>query len=297
MSDFSPKTRNAAMWSGDARRIAQGKVNEVILTKLGKHIPEDISHIEAVQMGHVMEPVIGQLAAQRLNISLEKVEDVYTHPENDWLKTHMDFGGHENGQRVLVECKNYNAATRNKFDEDGLMPAADRAQCIHEATVVGVSKVYLAILFGGQELVIIPVEVTDQMKYDHIKTMSEVWTHVQNGTTLPPEDLDQVRMLYPISMEAVKTASKSVEEACLALHTLKVQRKALESQEEQIQTLIQGYMESNANLVTVDGRVLATWKSAKTSEAFDKDLFRSAMPDLFDKFVVNKAGSRRFLLK
>ena len=76
-----------------------------------------------------------------------------------------------------------------------------------------------------------------------------------------------------------------------------MQRKALEAQEEQIQTLIQGYMESNANLVTIDGRVLATWKSAKTTEAFDKDLFRSAMPDLFNKFVVNKAGSRRFLLK
>ena len=36
MSDFTPETRNSAMWSGDARKIASGKANEVILTKLGK---------------------------------------------------------------------------------------------------------------------------------------------------------------------------------------------------------------------------------------------------------------------
>jgi len=36
MSDFSSETRNSAIWSGDARMIAQGKANQVILTKLGR---------------------------------------------------------------------------------------------------------------------------------------------------------------------------------------------------------------------------------------------------------------------
>ena len=102
MSDFTPETRNSAMWSSDARKIASGKANEVILTKLGKMPIPDLSGIEAVQMGHVMEPVIGRLAAERLNISLEKHEDVYTHPDNVWLKTHIDFGGYEDIHRILV---------------------------------------------------------------------------------------------------------------------------------------------------------------------------------------------------
>jgi len=33
MSDFTPATRNSAIWSGDSRRVAMGKANEVILTK------------------------------------------------------------------------------------------------------------------------------------------------------------------------------------------------------------------------------------------------------------------------
>jgi len=58
MSDFSPETRNSAIWSGDSRRVAQGKANEVILTKLGMLEIPDLSDVESVQMGHVMEPVI-----------------------------------------------------------------------------------------------------------------------------------------------------------------------------------------------------------------------------------------------
>jgi len=47
----------------------------------------------------------------------------------------------------------------------------------------------------------------------------------------------------------------------------------------------------------VEGSVLATWKSAKISKSFDSKLFQSAMPDIYNKFVMDKQGSRRFLLK
>jgi predicted phage-related endonuclease len=297
MSDFSDATRNSAMWSGDARRIASGKANEVILTKLGKMPIPDLSGVEAVQMGHVMEPVIGRLASLRLGIDLTKSEDAYTHPENDWLKTHIDFVGRENNQLILVECKNYNAATRSKFDETGLMPSADMAQCVHEATVFGCNKVYLAVLFGGQELLIIPVEVTEKMKENHINRMGEIWNHVRNGVTLPPEDSEQARLLYPVSQESTKMASQSVEQACEILRQIKDKIKELEEKEAEYTTMIQGYMEGNANLVSIDGRTLATWKSSKVTKGFDSKIFQSAMPDLYDKFLVEKPGSRRFLVK
>ena len=298
MSDFSPETRNSAMWSGDARMIAQGKANQVILTKQGKLAIPDLSDIEAVQMGHVMEPVIGRLAEKALGIDLDKIEQGYEHPQHSWLKSHFDFKGKIDGEMVLVEAKNYNAGSRSKFDADtGLMPAQDLAQLVHEATVFDVQVIYLAVLFGGQEFVLIRKEIDQQMKDDHIQVMSSVWAHVKNGTTLPPEDLEQCKLLYPVSHETYKTASQSVESACQALAHIKGQIKALEATEEQIQTLITGYMADSERLVTVDGEVLATWKSAKMSKSFDSKLFQSAMPDIYSKFVMDKQGSRRFLLK
>lgn len=297
MSDFSPSTRNSAIWSGDSRKVANGRANEVILTKQGIIEIEDLSEIEAVQMGHVLEPVIGRLAQDKLGVELIKIEDSLTHAKHPWFKSHFDFAGKQNGKTILVEAKNYNAATRSKFDASGICPAADMAQLIHEAAVFGVDMVYLAVLFGGQEFVLIPFTITDEQKEELIKQMAVIWGHVQAGTTLPPETVEQVKLLYPVSTEEVKTASASVEQACLALAQIKANIKALEAQEEQLDTLVRGYMADKSTLATIDGKVLATWKSAKPSIKFDAKLFEQAMPDIYKQFMREVPGSRRFLLK
>jgi predicted phage-related endonuclease len=92
-------------------------------------------------------------------------------------------------------------------------------------------------------------------------------------------------------------ASQSVEQACSILFDIKAKIKELEKQEEQVQTLVQGYMQDASSLVAIDGSVLATWKSAKPTMSFDNKLFQSAMPDIYERFVVQKPGSRRFLVK
>jgi predicted phage-related endonuclease len=296
MSDFTPETRNSAIWSGDSRKVAQGKANEVILTKLGMMEIPDLSHIETVQMGHVLEPVIGRLAQNKLGIELNKIEESLTHKTEPWLRSHFDFVGTQNGKSVLVECKNYNMAVRNKFEGTNI-PAADMAQLVHEATVFGTDKVYLAVLFGGQELFLQDFLITEEMKLELIKTMAEVWVRVVSKDPLPPETVEQTRLLYPFSDEGSKTASHSVEMACAQLAMVKANIKALEAQEESLQTLVQGYMGEKGSLFSLDGKVLATWKSAKASKKFDAKAFQSAMPDIYEQFVGEFPGSRRFLIK
>jgi hypothetical protein len=43
MSDFSPEVRNAALWSGDARRFVEGKGGEVYAEKIGAKPLDDLS--------------------------------------------------------------------------------------------------------------------------------------------------------------------------------------------------------------------------------------------------------------
>ena len=296
MSDFTPETRNSAIWSGDSRKVANGKANDVILTKLGLMDIPDLSHIEAVQMGHVMEPVIGRLVQDRLKVELSKIEESLTHPKEVWLKSHFDFVGKQNGKTILVECKNYNMAVRNKFEGTSI-PVADMAQLVHEATVFGVDTIYLAVLFGGQELFLQDFHITEEMKLDLIKNMAEVWARVLTKDPLPPESTDQVKLMFPFSDDSSKTASHSVEMACAQLSMVKGNIKALEAQEEALQTLVQGYMGEKGSLFSLDGKVLATWKSAKASKKFDSKAFQSAMPDIYEQFVGEFPGSRRFLIK
>ena len=297
MSDSDPDFRKTAWWSGDTRLAARGKANEAILTKPGKLDPPDLSDVEAVQMGHVMEPVIGRLAQAKLGIELTKIEEYVTHPKESWLRSHFDFTGTKNGKQILVECKNYSAAVRGKFDVTGIAPASDVAQVIHEAAVMGVEEVYLAVLFGGQEFVLIPFQITEEQKVTLVQEMAKYWACVQTATPLPAEDAQQAKLLYPTATESAKVANANVEEACKYLKLIKSEIKALEEREKQFDAIVRNYMESNSTLTSIDGTVLATWKNDKPSRKFDAKLFQESMPDIYDKFVREVPGARKFLVK
>lgn len=298
MSDFDPGVRASAWWSGDTRKAVSGRANEVILTKLGMLEPEDLSQVERVQMGHVMEPVIGRLAQGRLGIELTKIERGLAHPKHEWFRSHFDFVGEQNGKQILVEAKNYAAAARSKFDpESGIAPAADLAQCIHEAAVFGVETVYLAVLFGGQEFTLTKFDITEEQKDELIREMSPLWAHVQTRTPLPPETPEQARKMWPEHKPGSATANRIVEEACSHLRMAKAQLKALEGEIERWEALVQANMQNNDTLVNYSGDVLATWRNAKPSMKFDAKGFEHAMPDIYKQFIREFPGSRRFLIK
>lgn len=295
-ADFEPEIRNSAWWSGDSRKAANGKASEVILEKLGLKDRADLSGIEAVQMGHVMQPVIGQLAQNKLKMELKDADYALTHPKESWLKSHFDFISADG--KVLVEAKNYNANVRNKFDaESGIIPAADMAQLIHEAAVHNVERIVLAVLFGGQNFEVFDFHITEGQKEELIRDMAAFWARVETKQPLDPSTPEEARLLYATSAPTAITATAGVEQALEALKTIKEQIKSLEEREEQIAAAVQGFMGVNSELVSYDGKVLATWRSAKASKKFDSKLFQASMPDIYEKFVVESPGSRRFLTK
>jgi predicted phage-related endonuclease len=294
---FDPVERRKAIWATDARKIADGRAVQVYLEKRGEVDPPDLSDIEAVQMGHVMQPVIGRLTEDRLGIRLKDMDVAVQHPTENWMWSHFDFITQDGD--TLVEAKNYHSMARNKFGDNGSdhVPNADYHQCLHEATVLGVNKVILAVLFGGNEFCTFPLEFSAEDKDRLIKTEAELWARIQAGN--PPEagSADDLRRLYPMDNADRVEASGRVEQACAELAKLKAQIKSLEDYEEELSALVQSYMKQAAELVTYDGRVIATWKTAKPSKRFSADTFKQAMPDIYQQFVIEQTGSRRFLVK
>ena len=232
-ADFDPSVRNAAWYSGDSRMAASGRANEAIMQKLGLVERPDLSDVEAVQMGHTMQPVIGQLVTSRLGLELQDADYLLTHPKETWLKSHFDFITTDG--KTLVEAKNYGSHQRQKFDvEANIIPAPDMAQLIHEAAVHhGVERIILAVLFGGQEFCTFEFNISEQQKTELIQDMAEHWGRVVAKTPLPPETVEQAKALYRVSSDSSVTATANVERACQQLKQIKANIKALEEQEEQ----------------------------------------------------------------
>lgn len=295
-SDFEPAIRNAAWWASDSRQAVNGKAIEVIMQKQGKLAPPDLSQVEAVQMGHVMQPIIGKLAQDKLKMELKDADYMLTHPKHDWFRSHFDFISADG--RVLVEAKNYNINARNKFDvDDNRIPAADYVQLVHEAAVHNVDRVVLAVLFGGQEFQTFDFTFTPEQKDEVIQQMAVYWGHV-NAQTLPePETVEQAKLLYPIDNGQRLVATQPIEQGCLALKEIKEIIKQYEDKADQIEAKLRVMMAEYSEIVTIDGRTLVSWKTSKPSKRFSADLFKSAMPDIYEQFVVEQAGSRRFLVK
>jgi predicted phage-related endonuclease len=294
--DFAPEIRRSAWWSGDSRKAANGRAADVILEKLGKKEAPDLSGIEAVQMGKVMEPTIARLFQDKHRIELKDADYALSHKDEPWLRSHFDYISADG--RTLVECKNYNAGVMSKFDEDAnLVPAADLAQLIHEAAVHNVESIYLAVLFGGQAFRTYHFTITEGMKEDLIKQMAKYWGYVATQTMPEPDSLESCKIIYPNDNAESITATQTVERAIAVLNEYKQKIKHLENESESIELAIRSFMGMNANLITLDGKTLATWKSAKSSMKFDAKLFQLAMPEIYEKFVVETPGSRRFLLK
>jgi len=294
---FAPEVRNKALWSNDARRFVEGRAGEVYAEKLGLKELDDLSQVEHVQMGLVMQEPIMREFARRNDIRFKDADYALYHPKHQWLASHFDYISEDS--KTLYEVKNLGVAQRKKFGQDGSehISVGYRAQCLHEASVHGIEKVVLVAMFGGQEICHYPQTFNADLIDLHIREMAEFWAKIQTRTFDPDTMGDAAKLVYRVDDGQTKTATQHLESLALKLSAVKAQIKEMETAEDELIAAIQGYMQEAATLASPDGTVLATWKTAKASKRFSADLFKQAMPDIYQQFVVEQPGSRRFLIK
>lgn len=290
-ADFAPEVRDGAWWATDSRDPVKA-----VLIKQGKMDRPDLSEVEAVQMGHVMQPVIGRLFSTKTGIEIRDMDDFAVHSKEDWLRSHTDFITTDG--KALIEAKNYNAGVKNKFDMDtNAVPAEDYIQCLHEATVFNVDTVYLAVLLGGQEFRHFKFTFSDDEKQQFVQRMAQFWAYVKTNVNPPGESVKQLKAMYPTHTEETLMATKHLEEAIGNLKLIKKKISELSALEDKYETDIRNAMQQKGSIVNFAGETLITWRQAKSSMKFSEKLFQQAMPDIYSRFVVETPGSRRFLVK
>ena len=92
-------------------------------------------------------------------------------------------------------------------------------------------------------------------------------------------------------------ANRQIETWATQLVMHKRQLKSIEDTIDALQAGLQSAMGECDSLITFDGKVLATWKSSKGSKRFDPKLLQAEMPEVYERYVIEQPGSRRFLIK
>ena len=303
LDTLQAENRKDHVWSTEAF-TALTEPGTLWAKKKGLIQPEDLSGVEKVQLGKVFEEPIMRAFAARHGMNYKAADYPMYHPQAP-LASHFDFISADG--RTLYEIKNLGVGQKKHYGDDGSdhIHPRYRAQTLHEAACHGLRDVVLVVCFGGETIQHFPMHYTDEEVDLHVKAMAKFWATVVED--IKPDNLPEeaIRAMFPVSRAASVVATQQVVKACRVLDEIKTQMKRLEGDKDDpapgteiwCRKLIVSYMGKNDTLMDVDGSVLATFKSAKGSKKFNMDRFKQENPSLYEMYLDEVSGSRRFLLK
>lgn len=246
------------------------------------------------EWGNALEPAIRQAYSNATGRVVRLPEETLRHPTYTFLLCHPD-GVTDDGR--LFEAKN----TRSDKDWGELgtdqVPQEYLMQVQHNMLVTGLPVADVAVLIGGSDFRIYTVERDIDLHNLLIEAESALWKRIESGNPPPPTTAEDVMALWGRVGRSVEVEADELVEAQVAeLRSLKDERAQVDEQIEKVTIEIQKWMRE-ADTLTRNGRILATWKETKPRESFDVAAFRAAHPDLAAAFTRTGQPTRRFLLK
>lgn len=109
--------------------------------------------------GHVLEPLVKYMYMEKTGYELVDAP-MYKHDTYSWMSATPDAWINGDGFEALLECKTANRYTRHDWvdvhDEDGdeyfVVPLKYWVQVQHQMAVINQDKVYVAVMFAGEDL-------------------------------------------------------------------------------------------------------------------------------------------------
>jgi putative phage-type endonuclease len=251
---------------------------------------------EYMRWGKLLEEPIRVEFAERTGIEVHRFPKMVRNVEHPFMLASVD--GLTGPTTKLTGVYEGKTSRRDWPSEDGVVqvPLSYMVQGMHYLAVLGLEVVHFACLVGGQELRIAEVQRNENLIADLIEIEEAFWRKVIEGEPPPvvAGDVDALKKRWQ------PEAGKSVELVGTFVPALKARAqhkaniKQLEALVDQIDAEIMLAM-GEAEVATIKGQTVATWKSSSRSTV-DAKALREAHPDIAAEFT-KTTESRRFLPK
>lgn len=267
--------------------------------KMGEKVIEDNIRMK---FGRDSEDLIADWFMEETGLKVRRENKIRIHPDYPFLATNIDrmiVGSNGNGTGSLQIKTASDLAIKAWEGETNLNYYA---QIQGELAVTGWTYAYFAILVVGfagvQELKIIRYDRDNTFIDEIIPELVSFWqNHVQKN--VPPEAINEndLKALYPDSEpEKAIEAAKETLTVYRKLVEVKTSIAKLEKQKKQYEQEIKLAMR-DAERLTLDGYNLVVWKTGNPTKRFDAKGFKSDHPSLYENYLKESNGSRRFLVK
>ncbi|CAM5607873.1 hypothetical protein GCM10010329_17150 [Streptomyces spiroverticillatus] len=222
---------------------------ELYLDKLGElgDVPRSPELVEAAFWGHVHEPSVANVFAERSGLRVVEGPGVLAHVERRWMLANVDRYVLEPGERTpssLLEIK-----TRSAFQLDEWLlgvPDGPALQTHWYLAVTGYQHAHVAALLGGNRLLVHRVERDEQLVEHLVDLVGAFWQRVLDRTP-PPVDGSEATESLLGHLYAVRPDAVTVADPAEVLPLLE-RRRELKRREQRVE----------AELREIDNRLKAT---------------------------------------
>ena len=224
------------------------------------------------------------------------VPDLLVHPKHEFMIASLDG---ITGDKRIVEIKTSRSGKDWGEPGSNVIPIYYATQVQHYMIVTGVhvADVVVSIAGGMPEIYEVPEDI--DMQRVIVDAEREFWEMVQ--TNRPPEPVsfeDALARYGGASQKGKVLATDEAKEAWAWIRGMKEVIEELTTQMDKRKAIVMNLLgDEGDELVDLNGATLVTWRLAKGRKGFDQDRFRTEHPELFDQYVVERPGSRRFLAK
>ncbi len=171
-------------------------------------------------------------------------------------------------------------------------------QCLWYLMLTNIEQADIAVLFGNNDFRIYNIHRDTAIEQELLQRAIYFWTeYVQKDQPPPHRNTKDNQKLFTQSV-----SHKSIEanlELYKEIQQLNQHQQQLEEQERAIETIKSHIMETlqDAEVLTYQNQVLATWKAPKASQRIDSKRLQSEHPELYQNYLVPIQNSRRLTIK
>ena len=271
------------------------------LRKTGQAEPKPMNSL--MLAGSLLEDAVAQyfeIETGKKVIKASAGNIIYAQPEKDFLRVTPDRtywidadGRKSESNKGILECK----TSQLTISPDDIPPQYF-CQVQYQMGVMQKDRAALAWLTRGRDFGYTYISFNPEFFAYMVEQVEKFWTECVLGGREPELSSSSDVLLKYSSPETGKTveAGDEILKAYTQLKEVRENRLRLEKEEDALTETLKVFC-SDADTITYEGSVLATWKQGKDSSKFDKDAFARENPELYAKYVKVVGGGRRFSLK
>lgn len=250
--------------------------------KTGAKVPPDLSDIEKIKWGVLLEDIIAKEYADRTGKRVRNVNRTYRHKDFPFLQGHIDKK--IEGLNAGVEIKNVGLRQAKYWMKQP--PIYYEYQVLHYLAITGFDYFDVVALVGGQELMIHTIRRDEEKINELVRKEVEFWNeYVLKKVPPMPETPSESASLFPIG-DVNKVAYLPVgDNYLIEEYQENVDLiKRTEKRNDAIKTSFQNNMKDASVCEDSEGERVATW-STQTRSGLNQKQMKIDEPELCAKYA------------